>query len=206
LSLAVQVAWGVMALGTVHNAFPSIARGVKEGNLACVFTSPHSPFAFLRSIFLSSSFVLELSHRRLDPTIAHNNGIEPPCPSLPVRSQHHVGEEATWMVVDRVRWEGTVWNHFAHRIGAWQYCPLLILCTGWACILDVLLLPLATGELRSLASPPDVACHRLGGDLHPLMRNVRGCMTIGAHVLTLLHAMSLWEESTPPRGLLLPEQ
>jgi hypothetical protein len=109
------------------------------------------------------------------------------------------------MAISAVRWEGTVRNRFAHRLGVQGDCPLFLLRAGRVRAPSVLLLPRAAGEVRSPASPPDVTCHRLGGDLRPLLRNVSGCAIIGAPVSALLHATSLREESNPLGGLLLLE-
>jgi hypothetical protein len=83
--------------------------------------------------------------------------------------------------------------------------PLLLLRVGQACAPDILL-PHVARELRSLASPPDAACHHLGGDFRPLLRNVCGRTTVGAPVPALLNTASHREKSNPPRGLLLLEQ
>jgi hypothetical protein len=61
----------------------------------------------------------------------------------------------------------------------------------------------AAGKLRFLASSSDTSCHRIGGNLHPPLQDIRECAAVGASVSILLRAASLREELKPPGGVLL---
>jgi hypothetical protein len=107
------------------------------------------------------------------------------------------------MASDGVRRVDMVWNYSARRPAAQRNRALHLLHLGWARVPDILLLPHAAGELRPSASSPDVTLSHVGDDLHPPIRDVCGCATIGASVSVLLHAAILREEPKPPGSLLL---
>jgi hypothetical protein len=107
------------------------------------------------------------------------------------------------MIDDRVRWEDSTRNRSTRRPAARQNYSFYLLRLGRVHDLGILLLSHAAGELRSPTSSLDVARHRVGGDLHPPLGDVRRSTTVGAPVLAHLHAASLWEKLKPHGGLLL---
>jgi hypothetical protein len=67
-----------------------------------------------------------------------------------------------------------------------------------------LLLSRAAGALWASASTLVAALHHASGDLHPLLRDVRGGVTVGASIPALPHATPSEQAAASPQRLLLP--
>jgi hypothetical protein len=163
-------------------------------------------FAFLHSNSLSSSSTLELSTIVLIQPTLHSNGIQPLHPRFRSdRDLMRVRRLLGWQTMKydrRIRYGAIPLTN----LQCGEIILFCLICVGRARAPGVFLLRHIVGELRSLASPPDAACHRLGGDLHQPLQDVRGCAVIGVPIPALLHVVSLWEESNPPGGLILTGQ
>jgi hypothetical protein len=68
----------------------------------------------------------------------------------------------------------------------------------------LLLFPRAAGALWASASTPVATLHHAGGDLHPLLRDVRGGVTVSAPVPAVPRAAPSEQAATSPRRLLHP--
>jgi hypothetical protein len=81
---------------------------------------------------------------------------------------------------------------------------LLLLCRGWAGTTGALLPLNVAGVLRALVAAPIAALPRSGGDLHPLLRDVRLRAAIGNLVPDVPRVALVQEGIQPDRHLIRP--